>query len=120
MEIDPQSGVVGSQQDPGWPSEPPSSTTAEPSPREVEALKLKSSKKYPALTEYLDSRKEFYRRFFPGGMEVKDIARDELGTWWKAAAVIIEEIEALQDFIEDTDAAAKKRAAEASAAAAKK
>jgi hypothetical protein len=114
--MNPDQGVVGSQQDPAWPSDQPTeipNTQAEPTPLEVEALKFKGSKKYPHFAAYLADRRKYYQRHFPGGIPVVEVSKEELGSWWKMAEVIIQELQALEDFIEDTDAAAKQRAVEA-------
>lgn len=65
--------------------------------------RLGRSRDYKEVTKYLESRKEYYRRFLPGGVPVEEIANmkdAELGIWWKAASTIITEIEMLQGIIQ--------------------
>lgn len=54
--------------------------------------RLVKSKKYPEIKEYLESRKEFYRRYLPGGVAVTDVK--EVDSYaWKLACTLITELE---------------------------
>lgn len=58
--------------------------------------KLSKDKKYPLIKKYLEDKKEFYRKYMPDGTAIQNIPDEHLAIWWKAAATIIAEIEAIE------------------------
>jgi hypothetical protein len=77
---------------------------------QTEMAKLGSSKaKWPRITEFAQDRQEFYRRFFPGGVELKNIPAAERGNWWLMADTIVREYDAFMDVINEVADAKRRR-----------
>jgi hypothetical protein len=58
--------------------------------------KLGKSGKYKQINQYLEARKEFYRKFLPGSVPIQNVPNEERAQRWESACTIIEEIENIQ------------------------
>lgn len=70
-----------------------------PKPPEVTQTdweKIANSSKYKQVNDYLETRKEFYRRYFPDGRPVAALTAEERVQYWNTASIVIGEIEAIQ------------------------
>lgn len=63
---------------------------------ETDWQKVANSKKYPEIMEYMNTRKEYYRRYLPDGRPVENVSSEERQAHWNTATIVIKEIEALQ------------------------
>ena len=61
----------------------------------------KNKKRYTELTDYLDSRKNFYKEYLPDGTAIAKLSDADAGAWWKCAATIIREMELLKRMIDE-------------------
>jgi hypothetical protein len=70
---------------------------AVPEAPESDWKKLGKSKKYKDVNQYLEDRKEYYRRFTPGGVPVEQLADESAKVAaWGQALCVINEIERIQ------------------------
>jgi hypothetical protein len=67
---------------------------------ENEFASLGLDRKYPAVVAHLRERQEFYRKYLPDGTAITGLSNEEVGAWWKCAATLIAELEALITIIE--------------------
>lgn len=57
---------------------------------------IANSGQYPEFNQYLESRKEYYRRFLPDGRPVETVSPEERVAGWDKACCVIKEIEGIQ------------------------
>jgi hypothetical protein len=88
--------------------------TEEEQPKpEVDALEAElvqlgaNSKKYKEICAYVDSRKEFYRRWLPGGEDLSKLSASDRGNMWLVANNVIAELDAFIDTLEGVKNATK-------------
>lgn len=69
-------------------------------PPQTDWAKLGKEKKYPAVTAYIEARKEFWRMYLPDGTRIQDVSKEVRDQWWACAATIISEYEDFQAKLE--------------------
>ena len=68
-----------------------------PEPPKTDWEKLGQSSGYPKVNEYIEGRKEYFRRYLPGGEPIEELkTADERNHAWGQAVTVIKELEALQ------------------------
>lgn len=69
-------------------------------PQKSEWAELGKEEKYPTLHKYFEGRKEYFRRYLPGGAPIEELTEEARAIAWGQALVVIKEIEAIQATIE--------------------
>lgn len=65
-------------------------------------VKLRNSRKYKEVNEWIEVRKEYWRHFLPGGDELRKMAvtdPETAGKWAGLASIIVDELEEFQRII---------------------
>lgn len=75
-----------------------------------EIAKLGNSRlKWPRITQFIEERQEFYRRYMPGGADIKGMTAEERGLWWLCASTMIAEYDAFKDVVNEIADAKRRR-----------
>ena len=73
--------------------------------------KLGKSKGYAEIDLYIQTKIDFYKKYFPDGTSVIELTNEQAGAWWKLAAIIVSEFEALNAKIQGERDASKREKA---------
>lgn len=96
-----KSGAVNSPLTDPVPYQMPAVDNQKP-PKKAEKsdwAKLGTSRKYKAVHDYIEARKEYYRHFLPGGKALAELAikdPEAAGRWAAVASTIVGELDDLQ------------------------
>lgn len=67
---------------------------------EKEKASIVRTKKWKEVKKYIDSRKDFYKQYYPGGVPLTSIPKEERDAWWLAATIMSNEFDALINIFE--------------------
>jgi hypothetical protein len=74
---------------------------------EVRMANVTTTKRWKEILTYIDSRKQFYKQFYPGGIPITQLSRAERDAYWMVSEIMQNEFELFKNIIEGTKDAAQ-------------
>lgn len=71
---------------------------------EEELISISRSDEWHRIVEMLQERKEFWKHYLPGGVDMSNVAKEELVVAWKTAHNVIKEIDTFINIVESNSA----------------
>lgn len=76
-------------------------TPKPPKPKPTEWDKFVRGKKFPEISAYMATRKEYWRMYLPDGRRIQDVDKEVRDQWWACAAQIIAEYEEFEALLNE-------------------
>lgn len=61
-----------------------------------------NTRKWREVIKYIEARKEFYQHFYPGGLPIENLDKNNRDAWWLAASIMQKEFDAFIQTIQET------------------